>query len=319
MIIQNVYRSVFGMLKKVIIPLLFAASIFVIVDNVWAQENIQFPADAACFAGKENKISVEIFYGVPLYMVYWTRESIIKYTGEVLHIVSIYDADGILVDEVQNTKQFLFYFYQIKHIYNDVYTLTQKFELEPGTYNVEILLFDEKTGNNGLLQDTLRVEQFSGNDIRISDFLIAYNISMEDARKRLTRENARLYHHPAHLYLKGRPIYIYFELYNLFVADERGMNNYTIEYAINPLKIEKVKEVTLNRFLKNIPCKVPEKQEILISTEYNHFGRSDYQFFRIDHHLRKEGEYLLTVRVTDEVSGNTAEKSTPLWIFEKKK
>jgi len=307
------------MLKKVIISLLFAPSIFVIVDNVWAQEKIQFPADAACFEGEENKTSVEIFYGVPLYMVYWTRESIIKYTGEVLHIVSIYDSDGILVDEVQNTKQFLFYFYQIKHIYNDVYTLTQKFELEPGTYNVEILLFDEKTGNNGLLQDTLRVEQFSGNDLRISDFLIAYDISMEDARKRLTRENARLYHHPAHLYLKGRPIYIYFELYNLFVADERGMNNYTIEYAINPLKIEKVKEVTLNRFLKNIPCKAPEKQEILISTEYNHFGRSDYQFFRIDHHLREEGEYLLTVRVTDEVSGMTVEKSTPIWIFEKKK
>jgi len=316
---QNVYRSVFSMLKKVIISLLVAAPVFVIVDKVWAQEEIQFTADAACFAGEESKTSVEIFYGVPLYMVYWTRESIVKYTGEVKHIVSIYDSDGILVDEVQNTKQFLFYFYQIKHIYNDAYTLTQKFELEPGMYNMEILLFDEKTGNNGLLQDTLRVEKFSVNELRISDFLIAYNISMEDARKRLTRENARLYHHPAHLYLKGRPIYIYFELYNLFVADERGMNDYKIEYAINPLKIEKVKDITLNRILKNMHWKAPEKQEILISAEYNNFGRSDFQFFRIDHHLQEEGQYLLTVQVTDKISGDTVEKSTPLWIFEKQK
>ena len=130
-------------------------------------------------------------------------------------------------------------------------------------------------------------------------------------------EKLQLYHHPAHMYIMNRPIYVYFEIYGLFAGNEFGQNYYKLEYALNPLKKETVRFQELNRFFNNVEWEESKGEQLWISSESSSIGRSDYQFIRIDHRLQEQGKYLLTLRVTDKVSGNTAEKSTPIWIFYK--
>lgn len=302
------------------------SALFLGYGNVEAQrrpEIVRFAADALSFAGTDGKTAVEIYYMLPLNMVYWERENL-RLSGEIKHTVKIYGDKRPPIAEKSDSQKLRFYMYQYSNILNDAYTLSQKFDLEPGEYTVEIELFDEKSGNRGQIRDRLYVEDFADNELHMSDLLLAYNITMDDPKEIFSRETVNMYHHPAHLYLVNKPIYVYFEIDNLFVNGDTDMNNYTLEYAVYVIKKGKVKagEVPLGRLIENTPKANRDnikkaKEEMRVSSENNQYGTSDYQFIRIDHHLHEQGEYLLTVRVTDNIRQVSVEKTTPITIFAK--
>lgn len=284
------------------------------------KEISQFPVDVLYYSGENGKTSVEFYYGIPLSMVSWEYDST-EFHSVVLHDIHIYDIERNLVADFEEYKQLtLSHQEKYRTSSNDHYLLSRRFELEPGMYFVEIKLYNLHIGKNVRMSDYLLVEQFTHNSLQISDFLIAYSIKIDDTNKQLMKKNLeklQLYHHPAHMYLVNRPIYVYFEIYGLFISNEFGQNNYKIEYALNPLKKERVIFPKLNKFFNNMELEESKDEEIWISSESSSIGRSDYQFIRIDHHLREQGTYLVTVRVTDKVSRITTEKSTPIWIFYK--
>lgn len=284
------------------------------------REVSRFPVDVLYYSGENGKTLVEFYYGIPLSMVSWEYDST-KLHSVVKHDIHIYDTERNPVAEFEEYKQLtLSHQEKYRTSSNDLYLLSRKFELEPGMYFVEIKLYNLHIGKNVRMSDYLLVEQFTNNSLQISDFLIAYSIKTDDKNKELMKKNLeklQLYHHPAHMYIMNRPIYVYFEIYGLFAGNEFGQNYYKLEYALNPLKKETVRFPELNRFFNNVEWEESKGEQLWISSESSSIGRSDYQFIRIDHRLQEQGKYLLTLRVTDKVSGNTAEKSTPIWIFYK--
>ena len=284
------------------------------------EEITQFPVDVLCYSGENGKTLVKFYYGVPLAMVSWVYDTT-EFRSVVQHTIHISDMKRKTVADFKEYKQLtLPHKEKYRTSSNDQYLLSRKFELEPGMYSVEVKLYNPHIGKNIRMSDYLLVEKLSQDSLHISDFLIAYSIKTDDTNKQLMKNNLeklQLYHHPAHMYIMNRPIYVYFEIYGFFAGNEFGQNRYKLEYAIDPLKKERVSFPKLNKFFNNTEWEETKNEELWISSECSSMGRSDYQFIRIDHYLNEQGKYLFTVRVTDEVSGMSVEKSTPIWIFSK--
>ncbi|MFC1554263.1 hypothetical protein ACFL7D_06495 [candidate division KSB1 bacterium] len=278
----------------------------------------EFPVDILRFAGEGGKNSIEVFYGLPLSLPMWERD-IIKFTSRPKSKVSVYDKDRNLVFEEDITTKILIYLFEMEHIYNDVYTISQRMELDPGEYEVVVFLFDEASGNQAILSDKLVIEDRGLENLSMSDIMLAYNITLKDIEAGLSRDNVKLFHHPAHLYHIDKPIYIFFEIYNLYVADESGSSNYVIEYSVSPVKYGKVDDIDMKHFISNMDIsEFKTIDEVRTQTEYNIKGRTDYQFFQIDHHIIRTGQYIVSVNIHDKTSGQELTKSTPIWIFENK-
>jgi len=279
---------------------------------------VDFPADIAYFPGNNGKTSVEIYFGIPLNMIYWSQD-LLTFNGSVQYSTVITDKNNVRVFSHKNTAVIQLQLIDIEHIYKDVYTVREQTDLIPGQYTAAIEINDPKARTRGTLQQEITVESFTGDSLRISDLLVAYIITIPEPQWRPTRETVRIFHHPAHMFAISSPIFVYFELVNLYVNPETRKSTYKIEYAINPLKKRDIKDINLNTFFKYIDWKPIESEQVWVTLEAESFVNFDKQLLRIENQFAQPGEYLLTVKVTDTFDGTTVQRLIPLWIFERKK
>jgi hypothetical protein len=278
---------------------------------------VNFPADIVYFPGTHDNTAVEIYFGIPLGMIFW-QPQMFTFSGSVEYSTVVLNKDSVRVFSHADTVALRLQIIDMEHIYNDVYTIREQMELKPGAYMVEIKMADKKAGYYGFLRQGVTVDSFAGESLNISDLIVAYNIAMAEPQWQPTRETVRLYHHPGHMFVKNKPIFVYFELQNLLLNPQTKKTAYKVEYAVNPLKKGTPQNVILNSFMKYTPWENIKSEQVWTTLEGESLQRSDIQLIRIEHPFVEPGEYLLTVKVTDTISGKTVQRSVPIWIFERK-
>ncbi|MFC1557409.1 GWxTD domain-containing protein [candidate division KSB1 bacterium] len=188
------------------------------------------------------------------------------------------------------------------------FTLDRRLDLQEGRYNLAVELVDPVSGNTGTYRDSLTITPFGYESLQISDILLANSISVIDITKDPSRDNIAVAGNPFHLFGVKQQIYLYFEIYNLFAADEFNRSRYTMEYSLRPLE----EEQGVFRKLFNI---FKGKEGVAVTSDITVIGRTDNRILVIDHGINKPGEYILTVKVTDNTTGQSTEKTTFIRLY----
>ena len=275
---------------------------------------IDFPFDVATFRGEEGRTRMEVYYGVPFNKVLFEEEGEYYYGNYEVGIF-FHDQNWKRVLEDVQYKDLQFEVTAIDTSSDD-FTVDQLVnQVEPDSYYLAVEMRDMYSDNVGTYRDTVNVEKYGYETLQISDIQLAMNIKLRDSTGAVTRDNLNIIPNPPRFYRANQPIYIYYEIYNLFLDGFPGNTDYTVEYNIEYIGEDKYSIVDyVRRLILN------EKQELGVTTKFTRSGRErdESSFLRIDHSLTKPGPYRLTLKVIDNIAHKTVEKSVVLRLFEEK-
>ncbi|KPK86989.1 hypothetical protein AMJ80_12805 [bacterium SM23_31] len=267
--------------------------------------------DIVSFRGDNESTLVEIYYGLPVNKISWEPE-LDKVYGDVYHGAYIFDTDWGRITQEVDTSYLAFDSSQIDTSSSDILVTLQSFNLNAGEYFYAVEMLDPVSGNTGIFRSPVDVTYYGADSLMISDILVSRKADIIDREQPISRDNITFMASATHQFKESQPVVIYYEVYNLFVDDEELRNHYRMEYMIEPAPEE---ESIAKRLLKSLIWRGSKEEGISVSSEYRGVGGTDNQLLTIEHSITKPGEYLLTVRITDLISGMAAEKNTTIWIY----
>ncbi|KPK95927.1 hypothetical protein AMJ80_02870 [bacterium SM23_31] len=273
---------------------------------------IDFPFDVATFRGEKGRTRMEVYYGVPFNKVRFEEEGEYYYGNYEVGLF-LHDRNWKRALEDVQDKDLQFEVTAIDTS-SDSFTVDQLINhVAPDSYYFAVEMRDLYSDNIGTYRDTLELKEYGYGSLKISDIQLASNIKMLDSLGAVIRENLIIIPNPPRFYRANQPIYIYYEIYNLFMDAFPGNTDYTVEYSIQYIGEEKYSVVDYIRRLI-----VNEKQELGVTTIFTRHGidRDECSFLCLDHNLTKPGPYQLTLKVTDNIAQKTVEKSVLLRLFE---
>lgn len=167
-------------------------------------------------------------------------------------------------------------------------------ELDPGRYKLHLLLLDNFSGKIGTVHEELDVPSFEGEGLALSSVLLSSGAPEGARNGEGDRPGERTEARAGRVFRSGEEMDVYFEVYNLSLDRATGQNKFRAEYsflqggapltqapspAITPTA-EKDCRVRISLLLKNF----------------------------------KPGEYVLGVKVIDELSGKFQIREAPLTV-----
>ncbi|MFC1554268.1 GWxTD domain-containing protein [candidate division KSB1 bacterium] len=273
---------------------------------------IDFPYDHATFRGEDGKTQLEVYFGIPINRVMFDSDDEF-YTGVCRTGVFLHDSGWNLILEDIQEQNLELEVAAVDTSTDAIITGGYGYQVDPGEYFCSVEMQDLYSDNSGFYKDTLEIEEYGFGDLQISDILLSSNIRMLTQGETVSRSNLEITANPRRFYRIGDPIYIYYEIYNLFLEGTPGNNNFTVEYSIQFAGEEKY---TVTEMIKSLF--VNEQLYRDVTTEFTNRGSKpgENMFLRIDHDLDKPGPYTMTLKITDNISGSTVEKPVMFRLFE---
>lgn len=173
--------------------------------------------------------------------------------------------------------------------------------LEPGTYQIDLLLLDNFSGKIGTLRREISVSDLDRGELASSDVILSSNrpderiLSAEGKDLRSTDDRA--ISETCRVFRPGEEMGVLFEVYDLSLSQETGRHRFNAEYVL----------VNNGEEVARIP--VPESMP------------SDQRNVRLQTSFRlknfKPGEYRLRIKITDLISSKWILKEIPFVITER--
>ena len=280
-------------------------------------ELFNITSDIVCFKGSGGKTDVNVFYEIPVDK-FTFEQDVDSLSGEVRHGVFAFYKDNRSnienkrIYQAVDTTHFSVNSDTLSSDSLQYLVLSNSFEAPPLNYLIGVEALDEKTGNTGTDRITLQIDNFRiTNILEMSGILVAHKASIIDVNEKFSKDNILFTANPSHIFGPGKPINIYFEIYNLYIKDERAQNHYRMEYTIKPVIEEEGK---IKRLFKKLILLGRKDESVSVSNEYKGVGTSQHHPITISHNITESGEYNLTLRITDLISGMATERTTPIWI-----
>ena len=257
---------------------------------------LRIPFSLATFRGEPGKTKLEIYYAVslaPLLKDSKSSEIQIKAErGVAVHDLNwhpmVSQHDTLLLP--MSRKEFVIDYY--------------RFELPPDSYHVALFL--KPTGKNylGGWKIDYNIDDYYQSRLKMSDIQLASLITAEKPNSRFNKNGLFVLPNAGKSFFKDKPIYVYFEIYNL-LRDSAGRTNFTIEYTLTFFKGEK-------RKAKNLFGLLGSSGKSAISTSIDREGDDEFSFeyLAIDVSGVKKGHYQLSVKVTDNLNQATTMRQT---------
>jgi hypothetical protein len=115
------------------------------------------------------------------------------------------------------------------------------------------------------------------------------------------------------VFVAGAKMNLYFEIYNLAMQDNR--TNYRVEFSLSRPKDKRGGVgATIWFFLKTLKLKRDELEMVTVSYSYSGDSRDERHSQSIDLANHDAGEWILTVRVEDQISGDRLERRASFLI-----
>jgi hypothetical protein len=185
--------------------------------------------------------------------------------------------------------------------------------MKPGAYRISLEVLDPASGRSGVARKKIGVENFSGPPLSLSSIVLARADSSTPQLAFYQENGIHLVPVFAPEFFAGEPLYVYYEIYHL-ALDANGRSNYRLDYMMSPETADKsFVSRAIVRFGKIFGL---NRQRPATGSSFETSGDRDteklYQGLEILG--QPAGRYHLTIRVTDRVSGQAAERAVSLAI-----
>jgi GWxTD domain-containing protein len=191
-----------------------------------------------------------------------------------------------------------------------VNTLSMKAPADSGNFAFEI----ERNKDKGISSNhfKLAVRHFSNTNLDMSDIVLANEIDESNTnRYSLSRENISLLPNPVSIFSDKNKIFVYYEIYNL-TPDSNGICNVEQQLTIREKDEGSSISKALNSFL-NIFSLGKDEQQVTLTSQYQFNNKNPQVYFQLDMNRYEPGNYLLTVKIKDNITGKESEKDVNLF------
>ncbi|NOZ62890.1 MAG: GWxTD domain-containing protein [Calditrichaeota bacterium] len=262
--------------------------------------------DACVFRSKLGFSRVEFYYSFAMNQLSFKAGSHVPFESLVERQLTIFnDKFQKIIDKTETLKLVANSKQQIqKRIYLNQHTE----ELMPGNYYV-ILRLDNIGGNRlAILRSHLTVPDFSGDSLMLSQIQFSSLIreGMKNFRN-LKPNNIQVVPYLGNQFHKDKPIYIYFEIYNL-KKDETGRTRFKVDYKIKSMT--EYSESVLASAIQFVSHLIGKKKKETVGSSFENEGQDEFQqiYLSIDFSKVATGATSLQIEVTDLNSGQNAKQ-----------
>ena len=183
-----------------------------------------------------------------------------------------------------------------------------RFHAKPGAYRSAVALRDSLSQKFGVFTAPLDVADYSANRMLLSDIKLAVSIVPTEGTGLLVRNGLLITPHPARIYSRATPVFIYYEIYNL-QRNADGRTSFRTELEITAR--EPGRNIVL-RFLTALGRMVSQRsddQSTYVTFEDGGMSADDFKYTSIETADLDPGTYTLTLTVTDLHSEQTDTKT----------
>lgn len=265
--------------------------------NIEPPDPLPFHFYTAAFKDIQGRTRIEVYYGIPT-----TELGLERYgEGQKARVdlgVAMFDENWNEITRTNEIREFLSTS-QVEQQEGSVMVDLNLLRALPGSYNFAISVTDMNTGRTGVVRDSLRVEDFGGRALSISDIEMAGRIGTRRGGK-FYREGVEIIPMPTRSYTTDQRIYIYYELYNLS-KDEFGTTAFQISYTIEPADVGRRRNILSSawRALGSlVGLGKPQKVTVELDVEYS-ISNQENKWLELEFQAPNPGLYQLTLLATD--------------------
>ncbi len=264
---------------------------------------LDIPFSIETFRGDSGKTDLEFSYALPEPSV------IIQKAGSTIpHDIS-YERGFVIYD-----RQFHELLKDLAHVtvqnYRDSSYIDQyRLSVPADTYLVGFHVRPETYPLLAGYKFRLSVDDYTGSALQSSNIKLASNITAAVDSSRFFRNGLQVIPNPWHRFSRSKPVYLYFEIYNL-TPDNQGNTHFSIEYRLTNLS-------SIGRRITNLFGLLGggKKSSITIKSERSGTGDSSVEYLALDVSKLKEGDYELSVNVTDDHDNTSIRQTTKLLLY----
>lgn len=273
---------------------------------------VELPYMVSSFRGKNGQTDVVVNYGIPITQELEEGQDVINITASTGTFVVAENRDMLV--ERRNVIYGLRAEQIVPFIDTRLWINTVEAEVPPGQHEVSVEFETAGGGTVAVQRREVDVHDFSGDNLAMSDILLAYRIEdTPDGRpiipSDIVRRGLSIQPAPWSVFGIDQPIYLYFEVYNLQV-DGDGSARYDIEATLTPKEDGNAVGRTVGRLLGRDSEGVSVRLPITVKAE------TDGQFLILAAENQEPGLYLLSVKIRDTVSGDSVDMEQDLFLDE---
>ncbi|MXY48838.1 MAG: GWxTD domain-containing protein [Gemmatimonadetes bacterium] len=194
------------------------------------------------------------------------------------------------------------------HVKVPVYTLPERVVAPSGDYTLAVQVRDETSQKIGVYRRPVRLSDYSGEELLISDLKLATLITPSGVQGPFVRNGLNITPNPGRLYIRENPVYVYYEVYNLNL-DGEGKTAYEILYEISPRNGNERRGWSARG--------QGDMQTVMMVFSGAGYAAEDREYTSLDTSSLPAGEYVLTVTFTDLNAGSSVTKSANFLVMER--
>ena len=206
-------------------------------------------AEMARFRGPQNLTRLEVYTLIDARQLQFVPEDG-KYVSQIDFVLSLQDSAGspgmrelwtrnVSVENIRELKQ-------NGALVRDVVAL----DIAPGPYKITLSAEDIYGDHTGTCEGYMRVRGFEGTELVVSDVVFASELEKVKADGRFVRNGWRVVPNTTRFFRVGKPIQIYFEIYNFKIIADNPKDSFVLGYSLIDTTGMIVKSYPAKRLLK---------------------------------------------------------------------
>lgn len=295
-------------------------------EDEWLNNNYQFARDQLLFIDNlRDNIESDYkpkFKGSILDIPYNTlqfRNSKDYFQTDVYVNYLIRRNDSLSNNESTKLIEGLFYFddnFNKIHSHKDTIIINNKVD------NIYSIKFSSKEGSGNLALEIIRkaddgiavyhgkyiIKDYSNDELMLSDLVFARSVDSELFKGKINRGNLSIISIPSNIFNKNEPIFLYYEIYNLEL-DEEKLTNFDQEISIRIIEEDSSIGDILNKVGEVLGIG-KEGEKITLTSNYKTLERDPQIYFQLDMDKYESGDYEIEIKIKDKVRGKETKNKT---------
>lgn len=269
---------------------------------------IELPYLVSAFKGENGKADVYVNYGIPILDGGLDQETIGITANVGAFLIS--SRRDLLVEErrtIYGLQRSQVRSFEEANIWID----TQPMQSPAGKHQVSMEFETAGGGTVAVQRRDVEIPDYSGEMFEVSDVMLAYHV--EEAAgggaaegKDIVRRGLSISPAPWSVFSSEQPIYLYFEVYNLQQGAD-GSTNYEMEAVLS----KKDDSKGLSKLAKKV---FGGTEGVSVSLPGSGTAGDEAHYLILDASNQDTGLYTLTLRVRDNVTGDTRERQQDLFL-----